>query len=153
MIYEVLEEFRFGEMRRIQIGDDGSYTEGIGSKYGPTSGGSAFLIACCINTIVDYCVGDLADCQVWLTPVINLDQTFFIKTHPNPFTTHLNFRPGGNAAGELVTVSLRDVTGRLLRQGALNNGLTWNTNDLAPGLYLASFTSGARRGTVKVVKW
>lgn len=152
VVSEVMEEFRFGETRRIQIGEDGSYTEGIGSKYGPTSGGTALLVGCCINGIIDYCIGDLADCQVYLTPVTELTSNQTIKTHPNPFTTQLTFLPSDHQTGNPVTVSLRDITGRLLREGKLGNGLEWNTEDLAPGLYIATFVSGTQRGTVKVVK-
>jgi hypothetical protein len=152
VVYEVVEEFRFGEIRRIQLGDDGSYAEGIGSKYGPTSGGSALLIGCCINTIVGYCIGDLADCQVWLTPITNLTRDLSIKTHPNPFTNELSFLLSENQTGEPIGVSLRDLTGRLLKEGKLEGGLQWQTDDLAPGLYLATFTSGTRSATVKLVK-
>ncbi|TXF88178.1 T9SS type A sorting domain-containing protein [Neolewinella aurantiaca] len=152
VIYEVGEEFSFGQVRRVQRADDGSYIEGIGSKYGPTSGGSALLIGCCINSIVEYCVGDLSDCNIWLTPVTELHRDLTIKSHPNPFKTQLNFTPSENHPGETITVSLRDLAGRLLKEDDLGNGLQWTTGDLAPGVYLATFTSGMRSSTVKLVK-
>jgi len=95
---------------------------------------------------------DLAEDPGNLVPVINLTSDLTINTYPNPFTFQLNFLPAENQTGVPVMVSLRDVTGRLVREGKLGNGLEWSTVDLAPGLYLATFVSGAQRGTVKVVK-
>ncbi|WP_020567854.1 T9SS type A sorting domain-containing protein [Neolewinella persica] len=152
VINEIRYENHFGEERRVQVASGEKYYEGVGSQsYGPTSGPPQ-LIACCIFELRDYCVGDLPGCNVWLTPVTNLSTDVSIKTYPNPFTTQLNFLPSDNQTGRSITVSLRDVTGRVVRKGKLGAGLEWSTNDLASGMYIATFTSGIRSATVKLMK-
>jgi hypothetical protein len=152
IITEVTYENRFGQERRVQKTGGSSFYEGVGSSvWGPTSGPS-LLVGLGIFQLRDYCEGSLENCQVWLTPVTELTPELSIKTHPNPFTNHLNFLPSNDQTGAPVTVSLRDVTGRLLREGKLGSGLEWNTENLAPGLYLAAFVSGDRRETVKLIK-
>jgi hypothetical protein len=64
----------------------------------------------------------------------------------------VNFTLSDGQIGQTVRVSLSDVTGRLIREEALGDGLQWNTDNLPPGIYLATFTSGKRRVTVKLVK-
>jgi len=92
VVTEVVEREEYGVMRRVRITTGGNYFEGVGSgEYGPTSGGSSLLVNCCINFIVEYRTGELPDCNVRLTPVTNLTSDLTIKTHPNPFTSKLNF--------------------------------------------------------------
>lgn len=146
-------ENRFGRDRRFQEGTSIRFYEGIGSmEYGPVSGGSNFRTGCCIFQLVDYCAGDFSDCGLVLSPVTELSSDISIKTYPNPFTDQLNIVPSEIRMGSSVTVSLRDVTGRQIRQGVLSTGLQWSTGQLPPGVYLATFTSGARSATVKLVK-
>lgn len=152
IIDEIRHETHFGMERRVQIIGGEKYYEGVGAQsYGPVSG-PPLLIACCINELRDYCVGNLEDCQVWLTPVTNLNTEVSIKTYPNPFTTQLNFAVVGDQSVVPILVSLRDVTGRLLKEGMLGNGLQWSTVALAPGMYTATYTSGARNVSVKLIK-
>lgn len=152
IIDEVRYETHFGVERRVQIIGGEKYYEGVGAQsYGPVSA-PPLLVACCIKELRDYCVGNLEDCQVWLTPVSNLEPEVSIKAHPNPFTTQLNFTPSENQFAAPVQVTLRDVTGRLLKEGMLENGLQWTTDNLASGVYIATFTSGAQRGTVRLLK-
>ena len=146
-------EDRFGGPRPYQAYFVERFYEGVGSwEFGPTSGGSSLEVACCINRLIDYCVGDLESCQVWLTPVTNLTPDLTIKTHPNPFTSTLNFTTPDSRPNDPVTVSLHDLSGCLLRSGKLEGGLEWTTEDLPAGMYLVTFISGGKRGTVKVVK-
>lgn len=152
IVEEVKYETHFGQERRVQIIGGEAYYEGVGSQsYGPVSG-APLLIACCIFELRDYCVGDLTDCSVWLTPVTDLNTDVSIKTYPNPFTTHLSFLPSGNQTGGSVTVSLRDMTGRVVREGKLGADLEWNTDELPTGFYVCTFTSGIRKVTVKLIK-
>jgi len=153
VVTEVVEREEYGVMRRVRITTGGNYFKGVGSgEYGPTSGGSSLLVNCCINFIVEYCTGELPDCNVRLTPVTNLTPDLTIKTHPNPFTSKLNFTASNNLENLSITVSLLNISGRLLRESTLSDELEWTTEDLAPGVYIATFTSGTRRETVKLVK-
>jgi hypothetical protein len=153
IITETGTEDRFGAIRLYQAYFTERFYEGVGSwEFGPTSGGSGLEIACCIFILKDYCVGDFADCGLVLSPVTELSQGVIIKTHPNPFTSNLSFTPPENQTAQSITVNLRDLTGRLLKEEALGDGLQWQTDDLKPGLYLATFTSGTRSATVKLVK-
>lgn len=153
VVTDVVEREEYGAIRRVQVTTGGNYFEGVGSRdYGPTSGGSSLLLGCCTNFIVEYCTGALPDCNVWLTPVTNLTPDLTIKTYPNPFSSRLNFTTSNNLANLSITVSLLDISGRLLRESTLSDGLQWITEDLAPGIYIATFTSGTRRETVKLVK-
>jgi hypothetical protein len=153
IIDEIGTEDRFGAVRPYQAFYSERFYEGVGSwEYGPTSGGSGLELTCCTFQLVDYCAGDFADCGLVLSPVTNLTQNLSIKTHPNPFTIQVNFTLSDGQIGQTVRVSLSDVTGRLIREEALGDGLQWNTDNLSPGIYLATFTSGKRRVTVKLVK-
>lgn len=96
---------------------------------------------------------DLAEDPGDLVPVTDFDRGVLIKSFPNPFKDQLNFASTNQLDGQAITVSLRDLSGRLLRKGALGAGLQWPTDNLAPGVYLATFTSGSLSQTVKVVKW
>ena len=87
-----------------------------------------------------------------LVPLANQPDALIIKTHPNPFTSTLNFTAPDSRSNDPATVSLYDVSGRLLRSGKLEDGLEWETEDLAPGMYVVAFTNGEKRGVVKVVK-
>lgn len=146
-------ENRFGADRNFQEGTSIRFYQGIGSmEYGPVSGGSDIRTGCCIFQLVDYCVGDFSDCGLVLSPVTELSREVTIKTFPNPFTDQLNIVPSEIRMGSSVTVSLRDITGRKIRQGVLSTGLQWSTGQLPPGVYLATFMSGTRSRTVKLVK-
>lgn len=87
-----------------------------------------------------------------LVPVATLSRELAIIAFPNPFTETLNFTGAENLVGQSVTISLHDLSGRLLRQGKLGTGLQWATDDLTPGVYVATLTSGNQRTTLKLVK-
>ena len=95
---------------------------------------------------------DLAEDPGNLVPTTNIENDLTIKTHPNPFTSTLNFTAPDSRPNDPVTVSLHDLSGRLLRSGKLEGGLEWATEDLPAGMYVVTFTSGGKRGVVKVVK-
>lgn len=144
---------RFGGERRFQAATDLKFYEGVGSmEFGPVSGGSDFRTGCCIFLLHDYCVGDFSDCGLVLSPTTELSREMSIETYPNPFTSQLNIIPSEIQAGPPILVSLRDVTGRLLEEGLLEEGLQWSTEELASGMYIVTFTSDARSATVKLMK-
>jgi len=95
---------------------------------------------------------DLAEDPGDLVPVTNLEHDISIKSFPNPFTNQVTFAPLNYATGEFITVSLHDITGRLLRNSELGSGLEWATDQLAAGVYLATFTRGTQSKTVKLIK-
>ncbi|MTB50645.1 T9SS type A sorting domain-containing protein [Lewinella sp. W8] len=63
-IYSITEEERWGQIRRVIEGDR-EYIEGVGSlNYGPQSGGLRYRTQDGVTLVLDYCVGELSDCNI-----------------------------------------------------------------------------------------
>ena len=83
-----------------------------------------------------------ANCSALATS--NVIATDEIKVYPNPFTDVLNI----SDVKDLATISVRDLSGRLVR--SLKASSTLNLVDLKSGIYLVSLTY--QDGSVKTVK-
>lgn len=76
--------------------------------------------------------------------------------YPNPAKDQSHLKLNMNAAGD-VTLSIFEITGKLVQQGKYNlsegvNTIDMDTNTLAKGMYLVTINSGNAKKTVRLIK-
>ncbi|MBK7310717.1 MAG: T9SS type A sorting domain-containing protein [Sphingobacteriaceae bacterium] len=76
--------------------------------------------------------------------------------YPNPAKEQSRLKLNMNAAGD-VTLSIYEITGKLVQQGNYNlsegvNTIDMDTNSLAKGMYLVTINSGSAKKTVRLIK-
>jgi hypothetical protein len=74
------------------------------------------------------------------------DQT---SVFPNPFSDQITVN---STSGELLTVRVSDITGRLISTSTLYSGETLSTSSLSPGVYILSITGSKSTANHKVIK-
>lgn len=81
-----------------------------------------------------------------------------VKVYPNPFNSDISIFMGGNPEpGELVAISVADVTGRIVWNRTypaenIINGIRISFEDLGPGMYFLYHETDSQQGMVKLVK-
>lgn len=145
-------EERFGEMRRYQRFGSTRFYEGIGSpELGPTSGGYSLFLNCCHWRLVDYCVGEFADCNI-ISSVVTLPGNVEVSVFPNPFTDFIHLDLPNGTPTSTVYATLRDLTGRVLRTTTLTDNMNWPVADFPAGTYLLTLSDGRSSQTLKMIK-
>lgn len=79
-----------------------------------------------------------------------------ITLYPNPAKDQSHLKLNMNEAGD-VTLSIYEITGKLVQQGTHNlsegvNTIDMDTNSLAKGMYLVTINSGNAKKTVRLIK-
>lgn len=77
------------------------------------------------------------------------DLAAVIAMYPNPFNGSLMIR---NDAGKAVTVTVTDITGRIVQSSLIANDHRFVTDNWAPGAYFFSVSDGQRTVVRKLIK-
>lgn len=144
----------YGKTRKWQFIDlEEAFVSGIGKIRG---GGGIFSAnnRCGIGggTIIDYCVGPDADCNIGRPNSLeDFSPEHRLTLHPNPVPATLSVQLSSPLPSE-VAVTLYDLNGRALRRAEFQDNLSWELADLPSGVYVAVFTHEGARVVRKVVK-